>query len=49
MMDDTCLFSDFYLDDAGNLDLKFVRGRWGLDIIQVCTSAMAFITFRRLK
>ncbi|KAI0686715.1 hypothetical protein BC835DRAFT_441955 [Cytidiella melzeri] len=35
MMDDTCLFSDFYLDDVGNLDLRLVRGRWGLDRIQI--------------
>ena len=36
MLDDTCLFSDFYLDDGGNLNLKLVRQRWNLTAIQVC-------------
>ncbi|KAI0090891.1 hypothetical protein BDY19DRAFT_743796 [Irpex rosettiformis] len=35
MMDDICLFSDFYLDDAGNLNLELVRQRWSLEAIQV--------------
>ena len=36
MLDDTCLFADFYLDDGGNLNLKLVRQRWNLTAIQVC-------------
>ncbi|KAI0821226.1 hypothetical protein BC629DRAFT_436102 [Irpex lacteus] len=34
MMDDVCLFSDFYLDEGGNLNLNRVRKTWNLDRIQ---------------
>lgn len=42
MMDDVCLFSDFYLDEGGNLNLNLVRKTWNLDRIQASVRPLYF-------